>query len=120
MQTFAHQTTAEGHSLSEAATYWLDDSQSTKVTFEIERSTPGFQEVSVNDAIAAVRTAAEPAVEAAQTVLELVQAAKPAEAEVTFSLKVNGTANWVVGKASTEGNFKVRLLWKPTATEDTK
>ncbi|MCA1695681.1 MAG: hypothetical protein LC749_13655 [Actinobacteria bacterium] len=33
--------------------------------------------------------------------------------EVKFGIKVSGTANWLIAKAATEGNFDITLTWTP-------
>ena len=35
----------------------------------------------------------------------------PDSVEVKFGIKVTGTADWLVAKAATEGNFEVTLKW---------
>lgn len=54
-----------------------------------------------------------PAVEGARAVLEQVKEAAPDKIEVRFGIKVSGTANWLVAKAATEGNFEITLVWTP-------
>lgn len=101
--------------MSELVRYTLDDG--TEVAFEVDPS-EGYVPAGVTDKIVGeIREAAKPAVAAARTVLELVADAKPDEAEVTFSVKVSGDMNWVVGKVASEGTFQVRLLWKSTSAE---
>jgi hypothetical protein len=46
-------------------------------------------------------------------VLAKVQEAAPDKIEVKFGIKVSGTANWLVAKAATEGNFDITLTWTP-------
>jgi hypothetical protein len=105
----------KGRIMSELVRYRLDDG--TEVTFEVDPS-EGYVPAGVTEKIVGeIRQAAKPAVAAARTVLDLVEEAKPHEAEVTFSLKVSGDVNWVVGKAASEGTFQVRLLWKSTSAE---
>ena len=36
-------------------------------------------------------------------------------ADAKVGIKVTGTANWVVARAATEGNFEVTLTWQPGA-----
>ncbi|MFK4225777.1 CU044_2847 family protein [Streptomyces sp. NPDC019890] len=90
--------------------YSLDDS--TTVEFEID---PGddFRQVSSGDVVGRVREAVGPAVEAAREMLDRVAAVKPAEVQLKFGIKVNGTANWLVAKAASEANFEVTLTWRP-------
>ena len=49
---------------------------------------------------------------AAQVVLEKVKRSAPSEVKLKFGIKVNGTANWFVAKAATEGNFEIEMTWK--------
>ena len=37
---------------------------------------------------------------------------RPSETTITFGLKVNGEASWVVGKLGGEANFQVDLKWQ--------
>lgn len=59
-----------------------------------------------------VTAAVEPAVQCAKAVLDRARAMGPDEVEVKFGIKVSGTANWLVAKAATEGNFEVTMTWK--------
>ncbi|MEO3756517.1 CU044_2847 family protein [Streptomyces sp. B6B3] len=92
--------------------YVLDNE--TTVDFEIE-SAEGFQAVSSDGIAGRVRDAVEPAIEAARTVLGKAAELCPAEVQVTFGVRVNGTANWVVAKAATEAHFAIALTWRPSA-----
>lgn len=94
--------------------YAVDDE--TTVSFEIE-PVAGFQPAGANELVGRVREAVAPAVEAGQVVLEQVKGLGLEAVEVSFGLKVSGTANWFVAKASTEGNFAVKLSWKATSIE---
>jgi hypothetical protein len=94
--------------------YAVDDE--TTVSFEIE-PVAGFRPAGANELAGRVREAVAPAVEAGQVVLEQVKGLGLEAVEVSFGLKVSGTANWFVAKASTEGNFAVKLSWKATSTE---
>ncbi|MFE4371604.1 CU044_2847 family protein [Streptomyces sp. NPDC056835] len=89
--------------------YALDDQ--TTVGFEIETG-DDFHPVGAETAIARVREAVQPAVQAARTVLDQVAAVKPGEIQLKFGIKVNGTANWLIAKAATEANFEVTLTWR--------
>jgi len=42
-----------------------------------------------------------------------VKEAAPDKIEVKFGIKVSGTANWLIAKAATEGNFDITLTWTP-------
>jgi Phosphoenolpyruvate carboxylase len=86
----------------------------TVVEFEIE-PTDEWRQVSSDQVISRVDEAARPAVEAAQRILAQIAALRPAEVEVSFGIKVNGTANWLVAKAASEANFGVKLTWRPGA-----
>lgn len=90
--------------------YALDNG--TVVRFEIEPSA-GFRSAGPDEIAGRIREAVAPAVEGARAVLEKVREAAPDEIEVKFGIKVSGTANWLVAKAATEGNFEVTLTWTP-------
>ncbi|MCZ4117929.1 CU044_2847 family protein [Streptomyces sp. H39-S7] len=94
-------------------TYELD--AETVVQFEIEPS-EGFHPVGASEVLGRVRDAVRPAVEAAREVLTQIAALQPAETQVKFGVKANGTANWVVAKAATEASFEVTLTWRPAAS----
>ena len=59
-----------------------------------------------------VREAIGPAIEAARTVLDRAKELAPDQIQVKFGVKVTGTANWLIAKAATEGNFEVTLSWQ--------
>lgn len=102
---------------SRVVTYTVDDG--TEVRFEIE-PTEGFAPAGVDEVAGRVRGAVEPAVLAARAVLERVRDLSPQQVQVSFGIKVTGTANWLVAKAATEGNFQVTLSWtagRPPAPE---
>ncbi|WP_428834030.1 CU044_2847 family protein [Microbispora maris] len=90
--------------------YQLDDG--TTVQFETEPP-PGYHPAGSDQTAGQVSAAVEPAVRAAQTVLDKVRHMGPKAIEVKFGIKVSGTANWLVAKAATEGNFEVTLTWEP-------
>ncbi|KMS76387.1 hypothetical protein ACH49_20985 [Streptomyces leeuwenhoekii] len=94
--------------------YALDDE--TVVRFEIE-PTSEFHQVGAGEIAGQVREAVRPAVEAARAVLDQAVALRPVEVQVTFGVKVTGTANWLVAKASTDANFEVSLVWRPAAAD---
>jgi len=94
--------------------YQLDPE--TTVQFEVE-SVPGYRPAGAGEIVGQVRTAVEPAIRAAQMVLERAKLARPKTVEVTFGIKVSGTANWFVAKAATEGNFQVSLTWEQSYTD---
>jgi Trypsin-co-occurring domain 1 len=93
---------------SQVVTYAVDEA--TTVSFEIE-PVEGFVPVGVEEVAGRVRSAVEPAVAAARAVLEQVREMSPDTVQVKFGVKVSGTANWLVAKAATEGNFEVTMLW---------
>ncbi|GHI86613.1 CU044_2847 family protein [Streptomyces xanthophaeus] len=97
---------------SHVVSFALDDQ--TTVGFEIETD-DNFHQVGAGTAVARVRDAVQPAVEAARTVLDQVAEMKPGEVQLKFGIKVNGTANWLVAKAATEANFEVTLTWRDGA-----
>lgn len=89
-------------------TYTVDDG--TEVQFEIEPA-EGFVPAGVDEVAGRVREAVEPAVRAARAVLARVRELSPDQVQVSFGIKVSGTAHWLVAKAATEGNFQVTLSW---------
>jgi hypothetical protein len=97
---------------SEVVRYQVDEK--TVALFEIE-PLPGFQPAGVGDLAGWVREAAAPSIEAARELLAQVKDLAPDAVQVKFGVKVTGTANWVVAKAATEGNFEVTLSWQPGA-----
>jgi hypothetical protein len=97
---------------SQIVRYQVDES--TEVGFEFDPG-PGWRPAGVRELAGRVREAVGPAVEAAKVVLDKAKEAKPDGIEVTFGVKVNGEANWIVARAATEGNFEVTLTWKPGA-----
>ena len=95
---------------SQVVTYALDDEE--PVSIEI---TPveGVIPVGVEQMAGHVRRAVEPAIAAAREVLDQTRAMAPDTVQVKFGVKVTGTANWLVAKAATEGNFEITLSWRP-------
>lgn len=98
---------------SQVVTYELDDS--TVVRFEIEPP-PGFQLASGATIAGRVQDAIAPAIETARLVLDRIKDLTPDEVEVKFGLKVSGKVDWLVAKAASEGNFEIKLVWKPSDT----
>ncbi len=98
---------------SPVVSYELDDH--THVQFEVE-PTREWHNVGSEQVIARIRDAVTPAVEGARAVLEKIKEISPDDVEVKFGIKVSGTANWLVAKAATEGNFEVTLTWHASAT----
>jgi hypothetical protein len=86
----------------------------TVVRIEVE-SSDDFRPVAAEQIVGNVREAVRPAVEAARVVLERVGELRPAQVEVKFGVKVNGTANWLVAKVASEANFEITLTWRPGA-----
>ena len=97
---------------SEVVRYQVDDK--TAALFEIE-PLAGFQPAGVGDLAGWVREAAAPSIEAARELLEQAKDLAPDAVQVKFGIKVTGTANWVVARAATEGNFEITLSWQPGA-----
>ncbi|MEV5556353.1 CU044_2847 family protein [Nonomuraea wenchangensis] len=100
--------------MSEVVTYYVDES--TTVQFEIEPP-PGFQPAGPGEIVGKVRETLDPAVKAAQVVLNRVREACPDEIQVKFGVKATGTMNWLVAKAATEGNFEITLTWQSGRAE---
>ncbi|WP_239313091.1 CU044_2847 family protein [Plantactinospora mayteni] len=95
--------------------YQVDDK--TVALIEVEPPA-GFQPAGVGDVAGWVREAAAPAIAAAKELLEQVKAVSPDAVEVRFGVKATGTANWVVARATTEGNFEVTLHWQPDGSAE--
>jgi hypothetical protein len=97
---------------SEVVRYQVDDK--TVALFEIEPPA-GFRPAGAAPGELAgwVRDAAAPSIEAARALLEQVKDLAPDGVQVKFGVKVTGTANWIVAKAATEGNFEITLSWQP-------
>src|SRR3954453_18102750 len=93
---------------SEVVTYGVGGDQT--VSIEI---TPveGFVPVGLDTVAGQVEQAVQPAIVAARAVLDQARALAPDKVEVKFGVKVTGTANWLVARAATEGNFEVTLSW---------
>jgi len=96
----------------QVVTYQLDDS--TLVRFEIEPP-PGFQPASAAAIAGKVKEAIAPALKTAQLLLDGIKDLTPDEVEVKFGLKVSGKVDWLVARAASEGNFEIRLTWKPNS-----
>jgi len=71
----------------------------------------GFEPAGIDDVAGYVQAAVAPAITAARAVLEQVRAVAPDTVQVKFGVKVTGTANWLVAKAATEGNFEISMTW---------
>jgi Trypsin-co-occurring domain 1 len=100
----------------QVVTYQLDES--TLVRFEIEPP-PGFQPAGGAAIAGRVKEAIAPAIETAQLVLDRAKALAPEEIEVKFGLKVSGKVDWIVARAASEGNFEIKLTWKPRGDQST-
>ncbi|MGW3041187.1 CU044_2847 family protein [Kitasatospora sp. NPDC001159] len=100
---------------SRVVSYELDSD--TVVQFEIE-PTDDWQQVRAGQVLGRVQEAVRPAVEAARAVLDQAVRLSPSEVEVSFGVKVNGSANWLIAKAATEANFGVKLIWRPGQKQD--
>jgi hypothetical protein len=94
----------------EIVTYDVDGS--TVAQFEID-PVDGFVPAGAGNVLGKVRDAAGPAIEAARELLEQARTLSPQGVQVKFGVKVTGTANWLVARAATEGNFEVTLTWQP-------
>jgi hypothetical protein len=66
-------------------------------------------EARFDDALAIIK---EMASSCNQAFMDLSESLRPSETTITFGLKVNGEASWVVGKLGGEANFQVDLKWK--------
>ncbi|MBW8487307.1 CU044_2847 family protein [Actinomadura parmotrematis] len=95
--------------MAEVVRYELDDD--TAVAFEFDPP-EGFLPAGTDEIVERVRVAVDPAVRAAQEVLEQLRRVSPDEVEVKFGVKVSGKANWMIAKASTEANFEIKMLWR--------
>jgi hypothetical protein len=98
-----------GAAVSEIVRYRVDDE--TVAQFEID-PVPGFHPAGAGDIAGRVWESAGTAVEAAKVLLDRVKEVAPDSVQVKFGVKVTGTANWIVAKASTEGNFEITLAWQ--------
>jgi Trypsin-co-occurring domain 1 len=87
------------------------------VQFEIE-PTDEYRQVGADQVLGQVQDAMRPAIEAARTVLDQIVRLRPSEVEVSFGIKVSGSANWLIAKAATEANFGVTLRWRPGTDQD--
>jgi Trypsin-co-occurring domain 1 len=99
---------------SEVVRYRVDED--TIAQFEIE-PLPGFRPAGTGDIAGTIKASVGPAVEAAKVILDQLKQIAPDSVEVKFGVKVTGTANWLVAKAATEGNFEVTLSWRPGDTQ---
>jgi NTP-dependent ternary system trypsin peptidase co-occuring protein len=90
--------------------YALDDG--TAVLFEVD-PTGAFGPAGPEQIVGKVRDAVGPAVDAAKVVLDRAKQARPDEIELKFGIKVSGTLNWCVARATTEAAFEVTLKWSP-------
>ncbi|MGV9995368.1 CU044_2847 family protein [Streptomyces sp. NPDC003374] len=97
---------------SQVVSYEVDPQ--TTVQFEID-PVDGFSPVSSDDLAGRVRDAVQPAVEGARAVIDRIAELRPAELQLKFGIKVNGSANWLIAKAATEANFEVTMTWRPEA-----
>jgi hypothetical protein len=89
--------------------YALDEH--TTVGFEIEPP-PGFRQAGAHELVGDLREALAPAIEGARAVLDKVRELGPDEVQVRFGVKVSGTMNWLIARATAEGNFEVALAWR--------
>ena len=98
----------------QVVTYTLDDE--TVVKFEVD-PIAGFTTASADQVVGPMQEAIEPVVAAARVVLDKIRQMRPDEVEVKFAVKVNGTMNWLIAKAATEGNFEVTMRWQSGSSE---
>jgi hypothetical protein len=94
----------------QVVTYSVDGDETVSVEIA---PVEGFVPVGMEAVAGHVRQAVEPAIAAARVVLDQARAMAPDSVQVKFGVKVTGTANWLVAKAATEGNFEITLTWKP-------
>jgi hypothetical protein len=99
-----------GVAVSEIVRYRVDDD--TVAQFEID-PVPGFHPARAGSVAGRVRESANTAIEAARVLLDRVKEIAPDEVQVKFGVKVTGTTDWIVARASTEGNFEITLTWQP-------
>jgi NTP-dependent ternary system trypsin peptidase co-occuring protein len=97
-------------SATQIVTYRVDEE--TTVDIEIE-PVGEYVPAGVGDVVGTIRSATEPAVKAARVLLDDVKELAPDDIQITFGIKVSGTANWLLARASAEGNFEVTLSWHP-------
>jgi Trypsin-co-occurring domain 1 len=70
-----------------------------------------WQPVGLTDVAGQITAAVAPLIDGARVILDKLKEVRPDEVKLKFGIKVSGTANWVVAKAATEGNFEVTLTW---------
>ncbi len=95
--------------------YKLEDG--TVVRFEVEPG-PGFAPAGADEVVGRLIVAAAPLMAGAGVLLEKARESRPDEVKVKFGVKVTGTANWLVAKAASEGNFEITLTWKAAPGAD--
>ena len=96
--------------MAEVGTYEVDSGVFVRIEFE---PAGDFVPAGTDEILGRVREAVEPAVAAAQVVVDRARALSPDEVEVKFGIKVSGQANWWIAKAATDANFEITLTWKP-------
>lgn len=88
----------------------------SKIRLETEDPTGPQQAGLLDDATAkfdeAVIVVQQLAVAFAGRLRSLSEDLTPDEATLTFGLKINAEANWVVSKAGGEANFQIAIKWK--------
>ncbi|MFB9660078.1 CU044_2847 family protein [Glycomyces mayteni] len=102
--------------MSEAISIPLDDS--AVILIEAADPLPGARPAAggakvVTSTAGSLAKVLEPAGKAARAALSAFQDDGAEEVEVEFGLKLNAGADVVITKVTTEGHFKVRVLWKP-------
>ncbi len=96
---------------------YLSGSDDVEVGFEIDPP-EGYRPVGAGPVEVRVRDAVQPALDAARDVLGRLRELQPDEVEVRFAIKVSGSANWLVARATSEGNFEVTLRWRSTSSAE--
>lgn len=107
--------------MSEAISILLDDD--TRILVESAEPLPGARPAAggnkvIPSAAGSLTKVLEPAGKAARAVLNVFQDDGADEIEIEFGLKLNAGADVLITKASTEGHFKVRVLWKPQPAKE--
>ncbi len=96
--------------MTEVGNYEVGDGVTVQIEFEAGDE---FRPAGSNNLLGTVQEAIEPALLAAQTVIERAREASPDEVSVRFGIKVSGQANWFIAKAATDANFEITMKWKP-------
>lgn len=97
-------------------TFTLSDDDNSEVVFEVEEVLKGPQHVSagtVDKAKKKFQEVIEDVVPLTKQIIESLSQASPSldSIEVEMGIKISGEAGAVIAKASTEGNFVLKLKW---------